>query len=150
MSRPNLSIDLGSGTTKVTLCYVKNNKKNFMIISDNQLFDDEPIPSKAYYDLGSKSWLFGSKIEEGSEKPFETVVSIRFLLSLLEMNSDAKILEYNKKSYESFNFFPKYYFPEKKTVGNSHNYKEYVNGEMVFTANLTPKLVCENFVEYIK
>ncbi len=150
MTRPNVSIDLGSDTTKVSYCYIKSDKKEFRIISDNKLFQDEAIPSKAYYDVENKTWLYGSTIEEGNEKPFETVVSIRFLLSLLEPNSKSTIFEYNKKSYNDYTFFPKFYFPEKKTVGNSRDFSEYVNNDMVFKANHTPKYICERFAKYIK
>ena len=150
MSRPNVSIDLGSESTKVSLCYYDGFEKIFVPISDNTLFFNEPIPSKAYYDAKTDTWLFGSPIEEGNEKPFENVVSIRFLLSLLEKNKDEKIFNYNVKAYNQGFYFPKFYFPEKKTVGDSHNYMEYVNNEMVFKAKDTPKTICEKFAEYIK
>lgn len=142
----NVGLDLGSDTLKIAFAYPEGGSVVYGKLARNDSLTQIAIPAVAYYDDGSKTWLYGDEVEK-TESSFVNVVKIKNLVSLLQRNPDENILRRNRDFYFNRSEFPKFYFPVKRKM--LEDFELMFREDMTFHAEGdTPASVCEGFFHY--
>ncbi len=143
----HVTIDLGSDTLKLAYAYIDPVSG----VSCGKLATVGPptqigIPAVAMYSKSGK-WLFGNQVEESGEQDFTTVVHIKSLISLLAKQQSERVWKSNCRYYSEKRVFPKFYLPGERTGYDDFSRME--ADEHTFTADKTPREVCELFFLYV-
>ncbi len=146
----DVALDLGSDTVKVVYSY-KNASGIAKLgqLSLGNTLSQIGFPSMAFYDEKKNNWLYCNQVEESGEEDFTTVVRIKSLMELKKKNEDATVEGLNRKYYESYNYFPKFYLPSERTQMDDFD-KLVISGHTFMAKGWTPKMVCEGFFAYMK
>ena len=152
----NIALDLGSDTLKIAFAYVDaKGVTRFGKIAPNNMATRAAIPAVAYYDEGSRKWVFGNEVGRRDVKSFANVVKIKSLLSLCDSVDAADlprgvdrnvVMQKNQTYYHDRNEFPRFAFPRRY---NGKDFERlYLDRQTFNAAPFTPRDVCAGFFRY--
>lgn len=128
-----VSFDIGADTTKSAYAYVDQSGAYHHHLA----FNADGIPSIAYYNVEKGNWIFDSaEINSMTKASFRYIVKIKELLNLFHQKENG--------FYDKHRKFKNFYYPPRE----SESYAETIANDRYFEANLTPKQVCQAFVNH--